>query len=176
MIWLYRYAISMPNQELIRPTLDGLLLSLSLLPCDALVLKQVLNRAIPFVWLHRHFPSDQVKWWKAAVPICNSGKSRILKIRRLEFDMQMPLEEFLQCLSEFKESGLDLFQMAHEVPDTLHFKPEDANMNRILISNGLFLSFNLPHRNECASIKCTDKSYLEQLLTNEVVKSLAYVP
>lgn len=84
----------------------------------------------------------------------------------------MSTEKFLALLPEFEEHGIDLFQMSKRVPNTLRFRTDIA-MNPILIQNGLFLTFTLPHANEVAQLSSPSKSYLENLLKVPAIRDLA---
>lgn len=92
----------------------------------------------------------------------------------MEFDAQMPTGRFLGLLPEFEESGMVLFQMQKKIPDTLRLRLEDANMNRVLIRNGLFLKFHLPHAGEVALLCSPNKEYLAGLLRLPAVCELAH--
>jgi hypothetical protein len=71
-----------------------------------------------------------------------------------------------------EEHGMGSFQMNKRVPDALEFHIEDPNMNHILIRNGLFLNFTLPHANETALLCSPSKEYLKNLLKIPAIRDL----
>jgi hypothetical protein len=86
----------------------------------------------------------------------------------------MTTERFLTLLPELDEHGMDLSQMNRRVPDTLEFHIEDPNVNHILIRNGLFLKFTLPHANETALLCSPSKEYLKNLLKIPAIRDLTH--
>lgn len=90
------------------------------------------------------------------------------------FDIQTTTEDFLPLLPEFEDHGLDLFQMSRRVPNTLLFNIYDESMNRILLNNGLFLKFILPHAGEVAQLCSPNREYLESLLKNPALYDAAH--
>ena len=164
----------MHESDLISRSPDGLLYCLALRGCRPSVLTYALNPEVPYVWLWRHLPGEQAVWWNARVPLRPGGEAHELQVREMEFDAQMPTRRFLDLLREFGESGLVLFQMHKKVPDGLRLRPEDDNMNRILLQNGLFLKFHLPHAGEVALLCSPDKEYLAGLLRLPAVRELAH--
>ncbi len=162
----------MPQSELIRVSPDRLLHCLTFWGCTPSVLRHALNPGIPFVWMRRHLPQTQISWWNADVPLFLGGRPYNLEVRGLEFDVQMTTERFLTLLPELEEHGMGLFQMNKRVPDALEFHIEDPNINHILILNGLFLNFTLPHANETALLCSPSKEYLKNLLKIPAIRDL----
>jgi hypothetical protein len=160
--------------SLISRSPDGLLYCLTLWGCRSPVLAHALNPEVPYVWLWRHLPREQAAWWTAEVPLLPGGEVHELEVRQMEFDAQIPTGRFLKLLPELEESGMVLFQMHRKVPDTLRFRLEDDNMNRILVQNGLFLKFHLPHADEVALLCSPDEEYLATLLRVPAVHRLAH--
>ena len=113
-------------------------------------------------------------WWNARVPLRPGGEAHELEVREMGFDAQMPTRRFLGLLPEFEESGVVLFQVHKRVPGSLPLRPEDDNLNRILLQNGLFLKFQLPYAGEVAVLCSLDKEYLAGLLRIPAVRELAH--
>ena len=97
-----------------------------------------------------------------------------LEVREMGFDAQMPTRRFLGLLPEFEESGKVHLQVHKRVPGSLRLRPEDDNMNGILLQNGLFLKFQLPHAGEVTVLRPLDKEYLAGLLRILAVRELAH--
>jgi len=73
----------------------------------------------------------------------------------------------------FEPHGLELIQLTKKVPNGLWTKsiPEDALTN-VLIRNGMFLRFSLPHECEVAQLQCISDEYLEKILKVPEIREL----
>jgi hypothetical protein len=158
--------------DLPRQTGDGLF-SIMLRPCTAEILRYLLDPEVPFVWVVGHYPHKYVEWWSCHLPLRKSGEVSAVEVRGLRFDLLLPTSEFLTRLADF--DGLLLHQMRRKVSDTLTIEGlDERNRTRILVQNGLVASFYLPHAMECASFSTVERSAMEKVLSNEVIRSLAY--
>ena len=149
---------------LIRRGVAGLF-CVALRPCTAQVLATFLPRSGATVWIRGHRPESIIRWWSATLPLSRRGTAYSGLVRDLEFDLQLPVEQFLKALPEFDENGLDLYLMARPVPDTLTLRgvePEAAQ--RIIIANGMIAHFDLPHAGEVAVLSAPSKETLESWL------------
>jgi hypothetical protein len=140
--------------------------------CSSLVLPHILNENVPYIWLEGHSPHPSLEWWRAEAPIRKGGKLHSLKVRTLRYDIQMATKEFLALLPEFKDAGMLLMQMEREVPNTLCLSSlnEKAKYN-VLVQNGLYLEFYLPHAREYASVVSARREVLEGIRDNPVIAS-----
>ena len=145
---------------------------LMLNPCSAMVLPHVLGEEVPFVWLESHCPNNRTEWWQAQVPLRRGGQYFPLKVRLLRFDVMFPTRQFLSLLPEFADAGMLLLQLERELPNTL--RPEDLNDNeryKVLMQNGLYLEFDLPHAGEYARVVSPHRDVLERIKDNPVIAS-----
>jgi hypothetical protein len=155
-----------------RLTGDGLF-SIMLRPCTAEILRHLLDPEVFFAWVVGHYPNRHLEWWTCRLPLSQSGRPFPLEVRGLRCDLLMSTSQFLERFSDF--DGLVLHQMRRRVPNTLLFEGlEEHNRVRVLIQNGLFASFYLPHAMECASFATVERSAMERALASEAVRSLAY--
>jgi hypothetical protein len=158
--------------ELPHQTGDGLF-SIMLRPCTAEVLGHLLDPKVPFVWVVGHYPNKHLEWWRCHLPLSRSGAASAFEVRGLNIDVLLPTSEFLTRLSDF--DGLVMQQMRRKVPNTLTIEGlDERNRTRILIQNGLAASFYLPHAMECASFKTVERSAIEKVLSNDVIRTLAF--
>jgi hypothetical protein len=158
--------------DLPRRSGDGLF-SLMLRPCTAEILRHLLDPEVPFIWVVGHYPNRYLEWWECRLPLSRSSEPLLLDVRGLRFDLLLPASDFFERLSEF--DSLVLHQMRHRVPNTLSLDGlENHNRVRVLIENGLFASFYLPHAMECGSFATVERSTMEKVLESEAVRRLAY--
>ena len=144
--------------------------NLMLNPCSAMVLPHILSEEVPFVWLESHCPSDHHEWWQAQVPLRRGGQYFPLKVRSLRFDLLLPIKQFLSLLPEFTDAGMLLLQLQREMPNSL--VPRSLNDNeryKVLVQNGLYLEFELPHAGEYASVVSPHQEVLERIKNNPVI-------
>jgi hypothetical protein len=142
--------------------------------CVAGILDDVLDPAIPFVWIRRHMPRRQIVWWPAHVPLSTSGALHDVEVRSMEFDLQLGTSRFLELLPEFADHGLVLFHMTRRVADTLTLdRVDDDSINRVLIQNGLHLKFYLPHAGESAQVASPHREVLSALLQKPRIRDAA---
>ena len=149
--------------------------SVMLRPCTCSVLSQILDPAVPVVWIRRHMPRQRIDWWRTPVPLSGSAQAHEVEVRLLQFDIQLATSRFLELLPEFEEHGMELLQMARRVPDTLTLEGlSDAAADRVLLQNGLHVRFFLPHAVEYAQLSSPDRSVLERILKRPEMSALAY--
>lgn len=141
--------------------------------CGASILKYLLNPEIEHIWLQQHMPNSRLEWWKADFPISPSIYMKDVEVRCPIVDIQMPTDRFLSNIQLFEPHGLELIQLSKKVPNGLWTKsiPEDS-LNKVLITNGMFLRFYLPHECEVAQFQCVSEEYLEKVLRIPEIKEL----
>jgi len=149
--------------------------SFMLRSCTSGILAHILDPALPFVWIRRHTPKRYIQWWTTQTRLSDTGALHEVEVRSMEFDLQLRTARFLELLPEFEDNGLVLFQMTRRVPDTLtlHGVSDDA-VDRVLLQNGLHLSFYLPHAIECAQLASPHREVLERALQRPQVTEIAY--
>ena len=151
--------------------LEPNIFSLMLEPCTAMVLPHVLNEAIPFVWLESHSP-NLYGWWQAQVPLRQDGDYFPLQVRGLNFDLLLATKQFLSLLPEFAEAGMSLLQLERAMPNGLIPRSlKDSDRYRVLVQNGLYLEFELPHAREHARVVTPHRDVLERIKNNPVIAS-----
>lgn len=123
-------------------------------------LAKLLSLSVPYVWILGHMPHRHLAWWHTSV-LLNDGDRISAQVRMLTYDMQLPTTEFLKCATAFDDFGLSLVQAHKPMPDTLDLLriPEEQQDN-VLIKNGAFLRFWLPHAAETACVVCYQPGYL----------------
>jgi len=162
----------MPAETLITER-DGMFI-VALRSCTSQILAEILDPAIPFVWIRRHTPKGYVEWWSTRAPLSERGVLHDVEVRSLEFDLQLSTARFLELLPEFADHGMLLFQMTRRVPDSLTLDGvADSAIERVLIQNGLHLRFYLPHAVEYAQIASPHRAVLEKALQSPTVRELA---
>ena len=150
--------------------------SVMLRRCTTGVLTHILDPAIPFVWIRRHSPKRDIRWWKTRAPVSAEGELHAVEVRSMQFDLQLTTARFLELLPEFADHGLVLFQMTRRVPDTLTLDGVVENaVDRVLVENGLHLQFCLPHALESAQLRSPRREALERVLQSPQVRELAHV-
>lgn len=158
--------------NIIRKSADDSLYCMSLNYCDTSILPYVLNKNAKYLLINCHNPNPYFAWYNASLQIKESGELHSLKVRHVNFDIQIDTEDFIMMNAEFKEFGIDLLQFNKPIPNTLVYDIQKPQMNKILIQNGLFLKFYLPHKGETASICCTNREYLEGLLKLDIINNM----
>lgn len=104
--------------------------------------------------LYRHWPSPEVSWWEASVPLSRDGPNRNVLVQDLGFDMEISKQDFLDWMEDFKQGGMTLVQSWEPLPYRLHprrFRSYDAFLE-VLQDNGAALLFELPHPIETAGL------------------------
>ncbi|MDT3337958.1 hypothetical protein Q4Q49_22135, partial [Shewanella sp. SP1S1-7] len=141
--------------------------------CSASILKHILNPEIEYVWLQQHMPNSRLEWWKADFPISPSEYMKDVEIRCPIVDLQMTTERFLANINMFEPHGLELIQLTKKVPNGLWTKSiQERALNDVLVKNGMFLRFSLPHECEVAQLQCISEEYLEKLIEIPVIREL----
>jgi hypothetical protein len=143
--------------------------------CTAGILADILDPAIPYVWIRHHMPKRRIEWWKTQARLSESGSLYDLEVRCMDFDIQLSTARFLELLPEFEAHGMELFQMTRPVANALTLDgKEDAIKDRILVQNGLHLAFYLPHAVEIARLASPHREVLETALQKPKVRELVY--
>ncbi len=106
------------------------------------------------------------------MPLRKGGAYHTLEVRLPKFDIQCTIKEFLSLLPEFADAGMTLFQMYKRWPVTLRpqYLPKEARY-KILVQNGLYLEFELPHANEYACAISPQREVLERINNHPVIAS-----
>ncbi|MCP4976845.1 MAG: hypothetical protein GY931_11845 [Maribacter sp.] len=133
--------------------------------CSNDILETILNPDIPYVWSVNHFFEDSYDWVKRKIALSKSGEQHEVLVRGMAFDFIMETKKYLSIASEFSKQGNILIQTTKLIPQSLEYKgiPKD-NRTKILIQNGMYLEFFLPHENETASCTCIDKNHVERII------------
>ena len=149
--------------------------SFMLRSCTCGILAHILDPTVPFVWVRRHTPKRYMQWWSTQTRLSEAGALHDVEVRSMEFDLQLRTPRFIELLPEFEDHGIELFQMARRVPDTLTLDGiVDDVVNRVLIQNGMHLRFYLPHAVECAQLASPHREVLERALQRPEIKEIAY--
>ena len=139
--------------------------TVALRPCTAAVLSTFLPLRGLTVWIRGYRPDAVVRWWTADLPLSAKGSPIRVQARDVAFDLQLPVERFLELLPEFEEHGLDLYLMNRPVPNTLTLAgTEGEAQSRILLDNGLVGHFDLPHAGEVAVLSSPSSDTLSDWL------------
>ena len=146
--------------------------SLMIEPCSALILPYILNEKVPFVWLESHCPDNKYGWWETPVPLRRGGQYFPLQVRQLRFDLLLSTKQFLKLLPEFTDAGMWLLQLERPLPATLiPISLKESAKYNVLVKNGLYLEFVLPHSGEYAQVVSPHRELLERIRTNSVIAS-----
>ena len=138
--------------------------ALTLPPCSTAVLPRVLDPSVPYVWVVGHWPGSHVHWWQASLPLSETTPNRHLRVRDVQFDIQLGTAEFLRMEPEFRHNGIILLQLDRPVPDTLAVPSlPDGARYRVLRENGLHLEFHLPQPGDYASVVSPSHALLATL-------------
>ncbi|MBL8001483.1 MAG: hypothetical protein JNL05_05935 [Flavobacteriales bacterium] len=130
-----------------------------------MVLQLILKDQANHVWLVNHRPQYWTAWNERTVPLSTDDIASPFLIKNLQFDLQMPVPNFLEVLHRWKSPVLAL-EMTEKVPDTLiHDSIRGLpNYYEVLAKNGWQLTFELPYPGESAEITTRDRVRLERLL------------
>jgi len=79
--------------------------AVTLPPCSTAVLPLVLDPTVPVVWVVGHYPGSHVHWWHAALPLSERTPLRELRVRDVEFDIQLSTREFRSSSPSFATAG-----------------------------------------------------------------------
>ncbi|OYW82482.1 MAG: hypothetical protein B7Z26_03105, partial [Asticcacaulis sp. 32-58-5] len=58
------------------------------------LLSRFLNPDIPYIWILGHWPNESLRFYEAEVPLNQHSRIKA-HVRALNYDMQMPISEFL---------------------------------------------------------------------------------
>jgi len=106
------------------------------------------------VRLYRHWPTAEMAWWTASVPLARGRSNRDILIQGLEYDAEMPRAQFIQWIDDFRSGGMTLVQSAQPLPYSLHprnFRTPEG-FEAVLGKCGAILLLELPHANETAGL------------------------
>jgi hypothetical protein len=146
---------------------------IALRPCPTVTVAQLLDPSVPFVWVVGHSPHRVLEWWKLDLPVAHGEPPRSLQVRNLWCELLFDTSEFMEVAGQF--DGLTLYQMARRVPNTLIVErlPEER-LYSVLRDVGLSAHFYQPHSMEVAMYRSWDQAWIERLLTQDLISSLAY--
>ncbi len=138
-------------------------------PCDTSSLKQILDPAIPYIWLIEHPLTDVYPLIEAQLLplLAQIGRVDSVRIRNIQADLVLETQEFLRALAHFARTGIDLVQAANQIPRTFSLsalKPESRG--RVFREVGIVLRFYLPHPHEYALLASSSKEVLERILSS----------
>ncbi|MCL4691376.1 MAG: hypothetical protein KJ060_02560 [Candidatus Hydrogenedentes bacterium] len=137
------------------------------------MLRYLLNRDVPYVFVHDHCPDDRLRWREYRLPLRVGGQNHVVEARRVAFDLQMTTPDFLNRLDEFDSLGIELFQSSKRIPDTLSLSRIDHDKrDRILLDSGVVTKFMLPHSNEVAVFWTTQREHVEGIVAIPEVHDL----
>lgn len=154
---------------------DTRLFTVMLRSSTAAVLKHLLDPAVPYVWIRKHHPHPRIEWWKTDVQLSDAGRLHRLEVKCMEFDILLETQRFLDLLADFEPHGLELHQMSRRIPSSLTLSGlTDEAQTRVLINNGLHLSFFLPHAIEDAQLASPHREVVETALGKPHIKAIAY--
>jgi hypothetical protein len=140
-------------------------------PCPTGTAAQLLDPAVPFVWVVGHSPNRVLQWWRLEMPILRGEQPRSFRVRSVWCELLMSTPEFAEVAEQF--DGATIYQMARPVPDTLTVErlPEER-LYAILRQAGLSAHFYQPHSMEVAMYRTWDRTWLDRLLAREAISSL----
>ena len=121
------------------------------------------------VRLYRHWPTPEIAWWRASVPLSRGGPNRNVRIQSLEYDLELSRKEFIEWIDEFSASGMTLLQSAGPLPGDLHPRrfSSPASFEQVLGQLGAMLLFELPHANETAGVTVFSDRHSEWVRSTE---------
>lgn len=133
--------------------------------CSYMVLQLILKDQADHIWLVNHRPQSWYAWNERTVPLSTDDIASPFLINNLQYDLQMPVPNFLEVLHRWK-SPVFALEMTKKVPDTLrHDSIRDLpNYYQVLTMNGWQLTFALTYPGEYAEITTRDRVRLEKLL------------
>ena len=133
--------------------------------CSYMMLQLVLKDQVDHLWLVNHRPQYSIAWNERTVPLSTDDIPSPWLIRNLQYDLQLPVPNFLEVLHRWK-SPVFALEMTKKVPDTLiHDSIRDLpNYYQVLMKNGWQLTFELTYPGEYAEITTSDRARLERLL------------
>jgi hypothetical protein len=139
-------------------------------PCSAAVLPHVLTPGTSHVWLVEHRPCERLLWAELPVPLASDAAAEPLRVRGVEYDLQMTTAEFLARVVPRLPGGASviLLQLDRPVPDSLRYR-DVAARHAILRQNGWQLTFDLPHGGTYAEVTAADRRTLERILADPVI-------
>ncbi len=104
--------------------------------------------------LYRHWPTAEMSWWTASVPLAQGGPNREILLQGLEYDMELSRTQYIAWIDDFRSVGLTLVQSAKPLPYDLHpgrlRSPE--GFKAVLMKCGAMLLFELPFADETAGL------------------------
>ncbi len=133
--------------------------------CSNSVLSRLLNPKIQYVWSVNHFLEDHYDWSSRQINLSKDGPLHTVLVRDLSYDFIMDTKEYLGILNEFERQGNILIQCTQTIPQSLQYwKLPEEQRTRILVQNGMYSEFFLPHENETASFQCVDRTFVEAVI------------
>lgn len=104
--------------------------------------------------IYQHWPTPEMCWWDAKVPLRRDGTNRDVTIHGLAYDLELSKKDFIDWIDDFTQGGITLVQSALPLPYDLHplrFRSDESFL-QTLRDNGAQLMFELPHPNETARL------------------------
>ena len=133
--------------------------------CSNSIISTLINPKIPFVWSVNHFLEDHYTWIERKINLSKDGPLHTVLVRNASFEFMMDTNKYLSCLNEFQHQGNILLQCNNTIPQSLDYlKLPDAQRRKILVQNGVYSEFYLPHEYETASFTCIDKQHIESVI------------
>lgn len=109
----------------------------------------LLDSTAPYVWIPHHRPLLYMKWWEAEVPINEDGKQFRGRIRNLDYDLLISLNDFARLKDAIMSEGFELYQSLKPIPDTLMLDHiPHKNRLKVLRDNNVILGINQPSRGD----------------------------
>lgn len=126
------------------------------------------------VRIYDHWPSPEITWWEASVPLVRSGANRRVLVQSLRYDLEMSRTDFLDVLGELDCGGGDiaLIQSKGALPASLHpsgFHQPETYL-RTLRDCGACLLFEFFEDGETASLTVFGADRLEHLVQNGLIE------
>jgi len=142
-------------------------------PCSVAVLPHVLAPAPSHVWVVDHWPDPAFVWRDMPVPLTADGQCEQLRVRLIQYDFQMPAQQFLgSVLPRLSRSdGIILLQLDRPVDDSLHYRrvTQLPDAHAVLRRAGWRLTFELKHGGDFGEVTAASRAELERVLADPVV-------
>ena len=149
----------------IKESVPGLF-SMLLPPCDALVLRDILQPNLRYVWLIDVPAMTHYAWVESNLPpLLNLPPNREARlVRQLQIDISLSTADFLAILPGLATKGLIVLQADKPLPRTLVLdRLADQSRARVYRTNSILFEFELPHAGEHALLTSVDRVFLNVL-------------
>lgn len=127
-------------------------------------LLELFDKSLEYVYISRFNPHEIIEWWETSLQI--ESKVLDLRVRNMEFDIQLKLDEIEQIL-DIKTNQLDIFQLDKPLPDSLVLEklPKETQF-KILIENGMKHWFCIEF--EHVSVISIDESFIDKVRESRI--------